>query len=162
MMAPPISDHHDLIVFPDQQFSRIDRPAGKPEKDFERLVAILGQELKKEFWGEEGNSTNALRHRLAHGRYFATGDGGKDYLEILQRKIITYLNDEILAEKLIKEDVVHPQRHPSENMDESRFFLRALGSATLSLIDVAADLEKNFDDPEHYERVGEEEIRETF
>jgi hypothetical protein len=32
---------------------------------------------KKDFEGEEGNSTNALRHRLAHGRYFTTGDGWK-------------------------------------------------------------------------------------
>ena len=49
---------------------------GRPEMDYDKLVRILGLELKKEFWGEEGNATNALRHRLAHGRYFAAGDGG--------------------------------------------------------------------------------------
>ena len=135
---------------------------GRPEKDYAKLVAILGPELKKEFWGEEGNSTDALRHRLAHGRYFATGDAGKNYLELLHPKIIAYLNDVIFEEKLIKEDIVHPQRHPTDNMDESRFFLRARGSAALSLIDVAADLEKNFDNPEHYEYVSADESRETF
>lgn len=135
---------------------------GRPEKDYDKLVAILGPELKEEFWGKEGNSTDALRHRLAHGRYFTSGDAGKDYLELLQRKIIAYLNDAIFTEKLIKENIVHPQRHPTDNMDESRFFLRSRGSAALSLIDVAADLEKNFDNPEHYEYVSAEESRETF
>jgi hypothetical protein len=31
---------------------------GKPEKDYDKLTAILGPELKKEFWAEERNSTN--------------------------------------------------------------------------------------------------------
>lgn len=46
----------------------------KPKLDYDKLVTILGPELKKEFWGEENNATHALRHRLVHGRYFDPHD----------------------------------------------------------------------------------------
>ena len=142
----------------------VNKPAtnGRPQKDYAKLEAILGPELKKEFWGEEGKSFDALRHRLAHGRYFPAGGGGKDYLGLLHRKVIAYLNDVILGEKLIKEDIVHPQRHPTDNMDEARFFLRARGTEPLSLIDVAADLERNFENPQHYEYISANDIPENF
>jgi hypothetical protein len=52
----------------------------------------------------------------------------------LYRSVVTYLNDVILGEKLINEDVVHPQRHPTDNVDQSQFFLRARGTKTLALV----------------------------
>ena len=136
---------------------------GRPQKDYVKLESILGPELKKEFWGEERkDNTDAVRHSLAHGRYFPPGAGRTDYLLVLHQKIITYLNDVILGEKLIEEDIVHPQRHPTDNMDESQFFVRARGTGPLSLVDVAADMERNFENPQHYEYISANEIPENF
>lgn len=143
----------------------INKPStnGRPQKDYIKLEAILGPELKKEFWGEERkDNTDAVRHSLAHGRYFPPGAGRKDYLLVLHQKIITYLNDVILGEKLIKEDIIHPQRHPTDNMDESQFFVRARGTEPLSLVDVAGDLETNFENPQHYEYISSTAIPENY
>ena len=85
---------------------------GRPEMDYDKLMTILGPELKKEFWGEEGNATHALRHRLVHGRYFEPVDAKKNHLELLHKRIIAYFNEVIFKEKLIDENVVNPRRHP--------------------------------------------------
>ena len=133
----------------------VNEPAinGRPQKDYTKLEAILGPELKKEFWGEKGDSFDALRHRLAHGRYFAPRNAKKDYMNLLHQKVIAYLNDTILGEKLITEDITQPQRHPTESRDESHFYLRARTNAPLTLRSVAIDLDKSFENPENYEYV---------
>lgn len=125
---------------------------GKPEKDYDKLVKILGPELKKEFWGEEGNSRNALRHRLAHGRYFRPGDGEKNHLELLHKRIIAYFNEVIFKEQLIDENVTNPPRHPFGNRDVGQSFIRAGETAKLTLAQVIVDMDINHNFT-HYERI---------
>jgi hypothetical protein len=72
---------------------------GKPKMDYDKLLAILGPKLKKEFWGEERNATHALRHRLVHGRYFEPDDAKENHLNLLYQRIIAYFNEVIFKEK---------------------------------------------------------------
>jgi len=130
---------------------------GKPEMDYKKLEEILGPELKKDFWGEEGNSTNALRHRLIHGRYFESDDGKKNHLELLHKKIISYFNEVIFKETLIEENVTHPQRHPFGNRDVGQSFIQPLNGAKLTLAPVIADMDKNYNFT-HYERVVDDQL----
>lgn len=137
--------------------------SGKPRKDYAKLEAILGPELKKEFWGEaDKDNTDAIRHSLTHGRYFPPSAGQKDFLLILHQRVIAYLNNVILNEKLINENVVSPQRHPTENKDESMFYIRARRDEPLTLVNVANDLQENFINPQRYEFVSSEKIGDDF
>lgn len=74
---------------------------GPPQKDYKKLELILGPELKKALWGEQGMSSDALRHRLVHGRYFEAEDGSVDFVEVLHHRVIRYLNDLVFQEKLL-------------------------------------------------------------
>lgn len=78
-------------------------PKGKPDKDWDKLLLILGPKLKKEFWGEKKNSHNALRHRLAHGKYFAPEHGGIVYVDIIHKRIVAYLKVRYLGRNVTKE-----------------------------------------------------------
>jgi len=80
-------------------------------KDFAKLEQILGNDLKTELWGSREDSQGALRHRLVHGEYFEPGDSGRDYVELIHKKIIDYFNGCIFGETLLSENVKHPQRH---------------------------------------------------
>lgn len=132
----------------------------KPQKDYAKLELILGSALKKDLWGTQADHLNALRHRLIHGEYFELKDGKQDYLLLLHRKIITYFNDVIFQQKLLHENIVNPQRHPTDYKDQADLFLQARGTAKLRLIDVFADLVNNgIDNLEHYEHVRDFEIR---
>lgn len=134
---------------------------GRPEMDYDKLVAILGLELKKEFWGEEGNSANALRHRLAHGRYFEPEDGEKNHLDLLYKRIITYFNEAIFKEKLLDENVIKPQRHPFGNTDVGHSFIRPLEGAKLALGNVLSDMDINHNFT-HYERVVDDALWQNY
>jgi len=98
------------------------------EKDWEKLEHILGPELKIELYGTKKDPSDGLRHRLAHGEYFNTDDSTKDYLERVHKKIINYFNDSIFKERLIEENVVHPQRHLFGNKEQCAFFIRTRGT----------------------------------
>ena len=39
------------------------------KKDWEKVVQVLGRELKEDLYGTEEDSSTGLRHRLAHGEY---------------------------------------------------------------------------------------------
>ena len=94
---------------------------------------------------------------MIHGEYFNPSDLGKDYLDLVHRKVITYFNEVILGEKLISENVVHPQRHPFGNKEGSRFFIRAKGSNKLSLKDILSNIQKTgIDQMDNYEYVHDE------
>lgn len=134
---------------------------GTPSKDWDKLIEILGPELKKEFWGEEGNSFNALRHRLAHGRYFGPEHGGKNYVDLLHKRIVRYLNQILLKEDLLNESVVNPQRHPFGGEYFGHSFIRAHESARLSLTDVMADMDSSCEFTQ-YERVVEQDLIENY
>ena len=114
----------------------------KGRKDFGKLEQILGPDLKKEIWGEMGKSKSALRHKLVHGEYFSPDDSGKNYLELIHKKIVEYFNGVIFQEQLIHENVVHPQRHPFGNREGWRGFIKAMDRSELNLKDVLAEFEE--------------------
>nr|WP_281721502.1 hypothetical protein [Nitrosomonas nitrosa] len=134
---------------------------GPPDKDWDKLVQILGPELKKEFWGEEKNSHNALRHRLAHGRYFGPKHGGINYVDLLHGKIVTYLNQIVLREHLIDEGVVKPQRHPFAGEYVGHSFIRSQEAAKLQLIDVMSDMNSSCDFTK-YERIVSQDLIDSY
>lgn len=134
---------------------------GTPDKDWDKLVQILGPDLKKEFWGEEGNSRNALRHRLAHGRYFGPEHGASNYVDLLHKRIVNYLNKEVLKEDLINERVVNPQRHPFTGDYVGHSFIRAQEAAKLQLIDVMSDMNSSCDFTK-YERVVNQDLNDSY
>lgn len=136
-------------------------PKGKPDKDWDKLVQILGPELKKEFWGEEKNSHNALRHRLAHGRYFGPEHGGVNYVDLLHKKIVTYLNQAVLGENLISESVVNPQRHPFAGEYVGHSFIRALEVDELKLVSVMSDMNSDCEFTK-YERIVDQNLTDTY
>lgn len=100
------------------------------------------EDLKEDLWGIKGDSDDALRNRLVHGEYFKDQDGGKNYVELIHSKVITYFNESILGQELLQKNVVNPQRHPSDK-NQTWGFIKARGGAPLSLVDVMHDLERN-------------------
>lgn len=117
------------------------KPNGKTNYMFRK--EILGELLKKEIFGEKGNSDNALRNRLVHGEYFNEKDS-KNYLEIIHKKIINYFNTKILSEPLINENVKNPQRHPWGNYKSWKGFIeRSDNGNHFELDDILANFENN-------------------
>jgi len=135
---------------------------GRPQKDFEKMVLILGADLKEALWGEEGNSSYALRHRLAHGDYFAPGDIDQDYLSLLHRRVMTFLNQEILGEDLLENGIVNPQRHLLGNRTQAHAFLKPLTRAALNLPDVMSEAVDDIDGLSSYETLSFNDHHETF
>jgi hypothetical protein len=134
---------------------------GRPEKDWNQLEKILGLELKREFWGEENNHANALRHRLTHGRYFEPEDGAMNYLELLHKRIIAYFNEVIFQEQLIQQDVVKPQRHPFGNRDIGQSFIRSLGDTELTLTSLVSDMGASYE-LTRYERIVDDKLWDSY
>ncbi len=81
------------------------------KKDWDKIKKILGEDLAADLFGTKGETHLGLRNRLVHGEYFDKTDTGKNYLELVHKKVISYFNDEIIKENLITLDIVHPQRH---------------------------------------------------
>ena len=77
-----------------------------------------------------------------HGEYFNPDDSGKDYLDLVHKRIISYFNDVVLKEKLICQDIVRPQRHFRGNTEEGAFYIRPKGSQPLNLKDFLSDVSK--------------------
>lgn len=124
---------------------------GRPQKDFEKMVLILGADLKEALWGKEGNSSHALRHRLAHGDYFAPEDSDQDYLLLLHRRVMTFLNQEILRADLLENGIINPQRHLLGNRTQARAFLKPLTNAVLHLPEVMSEAINDIDSLSSYE-----------
>jgi hypothetical protein len=124
------------------------------QKDWAKLEQILGTELKRELWGERGDSENALRHRLVHGEYFRPEDLEMNYVDLVHKKMVAYFNGVIFREELIDDDVVNPQRHLFGNREEWRGFLKADDRAQLNLRDALADGDRDsINNMERYETV---------
>ena len=117
-----------------------DREKGKGAY-YAKIEAVLGQQLKVELYGTKDNPGTGLRQRLMHGEYFGPQDTS-NYVELVHKRVIGYFNS-LFGQKLIKEEVVHPQRHLSGNRQESRFFIRGKGSQRLGLKEVLTDLTEN-------------------
>lgn len=129
------------------------------QKDWAKLEQILGVELKKELWGERGDSENALRHRLVHGEYFRPEDSERNYVDLVHKKMIAYFNNVIFREELIDDNVVNPQRHLFGNRKEWSGFLKADDRAQLNLRDALADVDSNdINNMKRYETVYDAEL----
>lgn len=101
-------------------------------KPIDLYTKILGSQLAVDIFADG----SGLRNRLIHGEYFGGNDGENNYLELVHKSVMRYFN-EILGKKLISEDIVHPQRHPFGNKNESRLFIKSKdGTAPLTLKDV--------------------------
>lgn len=93
-------------------FSAIEALVKKPngKQDFVLKERILGKGLIDKIYAQKVG----LRNRLVHGEYLSPTDVD-DYVTLVHKKIIRYVNDEILHSKLVEEDVTHPQRNFYDN-----------------------------------------------
>jgi hypothetical protein len=113
------------------------------KKDWEKVVRVLGGELKEELYGTKEDSSSGLRHRLSHGEYFGADHSGKNYVELIHKKVMAYFNDHILKEGLLELDVVSPQRHFVGGLEGGSWFIKSKKSGGLSLKSILLDFEKN-------------------
>lgn len=134
------------------------------KKDWTLVNKVLGEDLVKEIFGTKEQSNTGLRHRLVHGEYFGAQDNGKNYLELIHKKVVSYFNTSIFTKSLIQEEVVHPQRHFFGNKQECRSFVKIKdGSNTFSLRDLLSDFSDNgFRNPEKYEHVFDDKLSTTY
>jgi hypothetical protein len=134
------------------------------KKDWQLIESILGQPLVSDLFGTKEKSNTGLRHRLVHGEYFGTEDIGKDYLDLVHKKIIHYFNDIIFSEKLLNEDVVRPQRHFFGNKEECKSFVKPINvTRTLTLKELIKDFDENgFRNPKNYEHVDGQELDKSY
>lgn len=133
-------------------------------KDWTLINKILGEDLVKELFGTKEQPNTGLRHRLVHGEYFSDRDTGKNYLELVHNKVITYFNVSIISEPLIPEKIVHPQRHFFGNKEQGNFVLkRKDGSTAFNLKELLKDFNDNgFRKPENYEFVYDKNLMITY
>ena len=105
-----------------------------------------------------------MRHRLTHGEYFGAEHNGKNYLELIHKKILAYFNKKIFSKPYLQEDVVHPQRHFFGNKQGGRYVIqRKDGIKTFSLKDLLEDFNENgFRTPEKYQHVYDNELVKTY
>src|SRR5215471_17653026 len=129
-----------MLIFPAiEALAKIARD----QKNWQKLEEILGADLKKTLFGEKGKSAGGLRHRLTHGEYLGSEDSGKNYLELIHKRVITYFNERFLQESPLSLDVVNPQRHPWGNKEGGRWFIKSKDGTPLVLKEVLADFQKN-------------------
>jgi len=103
------------------------------------------------------------RHRLIHGEYFMPDDSGKNYVELIHRKVMVYFNDHVLREPLLDLAVVNPQRHPWGSLEGGGWFIRTKSPVELSLKGVLADFTKNgVNHLEHHELVYDGSLAATY
>ncbi len=116
---------------------------GHGKKDWEKVVRVLGRELKEELYGTKEDSSTGLRHRLSHGEYFGADHSGKNYVELIHKKVMAYFNDHILKERLLELNVISPQRHFVGGLEGGSWFIKSKKSDGLSLKSILLDFEKN-------------------
>lgn len=146
-------------------FSAIESLVKRDGKKYWSLVnKVLGEDLVKEIFGTKEQSNTGLRHRLVHGEYFGVQDNGKNYLELIHKKIINYFNTNIFTKPLIQEEVVHPQRHFFGNKQECRSFVKIKdGSNIFSLRDLLSDFSDNgFRNPKKYKHIFDDKLITTY
>ena len=136
------------------------------KKDWMLLDNILGKELVKELFGTKEEPHMGLRHRLVHGEYFGDQDNGKNYLELIHKKVISYFNTSVFNEPLISENVVQPQRHFWGNKGEAQLFLENKDHTNLfNLKDLLNDFDNykdNLNVSEKYQRIFDKKIIEGY
>jgi len=135
---------------------------GRHERDWTKVEQVLGRDLKEDLFGTKQNSDNALRNRLTHGDYLGPSYSGKNYVELIHKKVMAYFNDHVLHEPLLELGVVKPQRHFWGNVEGGGWFIKPKGPAELSLNKVLADYAENGVDPQHYEVLDAKPIEATY
>ena len=130
---------------------------------YAKIEAVLGPELKVKLYGTKDSPNTGLRQRLVHGEYLGAEDAENSYVEAIHKKLIEYFNNSILREKLIRENVVHPQRHLFGNKEGYGGFLRPIKTAKLELKPILVDAEKNgLENLEEYEFVYDESLTANY
>jgi hypothetical protein len=136
---------------------------GRRKKDWTRIEQILGKELTEELFGTKENSDEGLRNRLTHGEYLGPGDSGKNYVELIHNKIMTYFNEHVLEAPLLDLNVVAPQRHPWGSLEGGSWFLKRKDQRPLALKSVLADFtKKDVNHLEHHELVYDNSLATTY
>ena len=126
-------------------FSALEAIARKRDKSVYKKAIdlynkILGEELAIEIFVDG----DGLRNRLVHGEYFNGDDAGKNYLETVHKKVISYFNNEIFSKSFIPEDVVSPQRHPFGAKEGGRWIIKRKDGAVLfPLQDILNDFDEH-------------------
>jgi len=116
---------------------------GRRKKDWVKLEQILGRELKEELFGTKENPSTGLRHRLTHGEYLGPGDSGKNYVELVHKRVLSYFNEHVLKATLLELGIVAPQRHFWGTVEGADWFIRRTDQHELTLRGVLADFETN-------------------
>lgn len=131
---------------------------GRRKKDWAKIELILGKELKEELFGTEGNSDRCLRNRLTHGEYLGSSDAGKNYVELIHRRMMTYFNEQVLKGPLLEMGVVSPQRHFWGNVEGGSWFIKRKTPGEFSLKSVLADFAKNDVDLQDHEILSDDSL----
>jgi len=128
-----------------------DKPLYSKPDEFRKK--ILGDDLYMEIYPDR----TGLRNRLTHGEYLDWAKDTKDYVAEVHKKVVIFINTEVLKDNLIDEDVVQPQRNFNENKTEWKTgFLKKVGdnnSPGLSLEELIAYFNKE-DSSDFYSRIG--------
>ncbi len=70
---------------------------------------------------------------MSHGEYFSAEHSGKNYVELIQKKVMVYFNEHVLKERLLELDVVSPQRHFVGDLEGGSWFIKSKKSVRLGL-----------------------------
>ena len=98
------------------------------------MKKILGGDLYNKVFGEKG-----LRHRFYHGDFDFRID--QDYTGEIYSSIVNYFNKTLGAK--IPQDIVHPQRHFSNNYYSSNYWLKPKSSSIKISLPLLLDDFKN-------------------
>ncbi|NQV88044.1 MAG: hypothetical protein HQ402_00620 [Parcubacteria group bacterium] len=148
-----------LIMFSALEALARERDKSKFRQKEDLYRDLLGDDLTKEIFTDG----TGLRNRLIHGEYFSEDDDGVNYLEMIHKKVITYFNKTILAEDLLSEKVVNPQRHFFGNKTHGNFLIKNKDrSKVFELKDVIADFSQDFRNPKKYEHVFDDDLRKSY
>lgn len=125
-------------------------------------IHILGESLAMKIFEPK----KGIRNRLVHGEYFDSIDTEENYFEQVHKKIINFFNSSILNNKLLNENVVHPQRHPFGNKSGSNMFIKSKESNTectlKHVLNSVLEKEHTRLDPDKYEHVFDKKLDTTY
>ncbi len=133
------------------------------EKFYKKIEVVIGQELKEKLWGTKQDPNSGLRQRLVHGDYLVQDDVERNYVELVQEKIVKYFNESIFKETLLAEDVVEPQRHILGNKKAYQNFIKPSKNKPVDLQEILSALnEDGIEKLEEYEWVDDEELTANY
>lgn len=138
-------------------FGAIDSLAKNGDRKQAR-IDVLGEDLSDEIY----KSHTGLRHIITHGDSL-TNNNGKNYVEIIHKKILSYFNEAIISDSSskINLDIVGPQRQPFANYRVSRFFIEQKIDSNIDIYTMIEDSATNFKSND-YKILYEEGIADSF